>query len=83
MAPFSKLIKFILLALLRAYQYLVSPLLGPRCRFYPSCSEYACDAVKHYNPFYAFWLIIKRLLRCHPLCEGGVDPIPLTKKKSL
>lgn len=64
------------LALLRAYQYAVSPLLGRNCRFYPSCSEYAQEAVQKYGTLRGGWLTLKRLARCHPFHPGGVDPVP-------
>lgn len=66
----------ILIFFLRCYQYGISPLLGSRCRFYPSCSSYAIDALKIHGTFAGFWLALKRLLRCHPWHPGGVDPVP-------
>jgi putative membrane protein insertion efficiency factor len=64
------------LLFLRAYQYAVSPLLGRNCRFYPSCSEYAQEAVQKYGTLRGGWLTLKRLARCHPFHPGGVDPVP-------
>lgn len=64
-----------LIALLRAYQYGVSPFLGRNCRFYPSCSEYAIEAVERHGGRGA-WLATKRLCRCHPWHPGGFDPVP-------
>lgn len=58
---------------LRGYQYFISPLLGQRCRFYPSCSQYAIEALTKCNFFKGCYLIIRRLLRCHPFHPGGVD----------
>lgn len=69
-----------LVGLLRCYQYLISPLLGNRCRFYPSCSEYAVIAIKDRGVLLGLWLAVKRLLRCHPLHPGGHDPVPNSKK---
>jgi len=66
----------ILLAVLGAYRRLVSPLLPPACRFYPSCSAYAAEAVRRHGALKGSYLTVKRLARCHPLCEGGVDPVP-------
>jgi uncharacterized protein len=63
--------------LIRIYQYTVSPLLGPRCRFYPSCSQYALEAVQQHGAFKGAWLALARLLRCHPFHPGGFDPVPL------
>ena len=62
--------------LLRAYQLLISPLLGPRCRFYPSCSQYAIEAVQLHGSLRGSWLGLRRLLRCHPWHPGGYDPVP-------
>lgn len=66
----------ILLALIRAYQYLVSPMLGPSCRFTPTCSEYAVEALKKYGVIKGGWLSVKRVGRCHPWHDGGYDPLP-------
>ena len=66
----------ILIALLRFYKYLVSPLLGNNCRFYPSCSTYALEAVELHGVIRGLYLATKRLLKCHPFHEGGIDPVP-------
>ena len=63
---------------IRAYQLLVSPLLGPRCRFYPSCSSYALEAIRAHGPLRGTWLAGRRLLRCHPWNAGGLDPVPFS-----
>jgi putative membrane protein insertion efficiency factor len=76
MMIFSKIIKFIFISLIKAYQYTLSPLLGPSCRFYPSCSEYAVQAIGRHGPFGGLLLAVKRILRCHPFHPGGVDPVP-------
>ncbi len=65
-----------LMLLIRAYQLAISPLLGPRCRFYPSCSCYAHEAIARHGPALGLWLAIKRILRCHPFTPGGYDPVP-------
>jgi hypothetical protein len=70
------MIKGLLVALVRAYQLLVSPLLGPRCRFYPTCSNYALEALQLYGPLKGGWLALRRVGRCHPWHEGGVDLVP-------
>ena len=62
--------------LIRLYQRFVSPLLGPRCRFYPSCSNYALQAVQQFGTLRGSWLAVKRLFRCHPWHPGGYDPVP-------
>lgn len=68
--------KALLLALLRFYRYAVSPLLGPRCRFFPSCSEYTAEAIQKYGALKGSLLAGKRLARCHPWNAGGFDPVP-------
>ncbi len=67
--------RFIVL-LIRGYQHLISPLMGPSCRYSPTCSEYARQAVVKYGVFKGLWLGVKRVLRCHPWHEGGYDPLP-------
>ncbi|HSW93709.1 MAG TPA: membrane protein insertion efficiency factor YidD [Gammaproteobacteria bacterium] len=62
--------------LIRGYQYLVSPLLGQRCRFYPPCSSYAIEAIHTRGCLHGFYLTLKRILRCHPYGKGGYDPVP-------
>lgn len=62
--------------LIRLYQWTVSPLLGPRCRFYPSCSQYAQQAILRFGLLSGGWLALKRLGRCHPWHPGGLDPVP-------
>ena len=66
----------LLLALLRFYKRNISPLLGKRCRFYPTCSEYMYEAVMRYGTLKGFWMGTKRLVRCQPFCRGGYDPVP-------
>ena len=66
----------LLMWIIRGYQLGVSPLLGPRCRFYPSCSCYAQTAIERYGVLRGGWLGLRRLLRCHPFREGGYDPVP-------
>lgn len=69
------------IGLVRGYQLVISPWLGPRCRFYPSCSHYACEALQSHGLFGGSWLTLRRLARCHPFCEGGVDPVPAVPAK--
>jgi uncharacterized protein len=70
-----------LVLLIRAYQYAISPLLGPRCRFYPSCSQYTLEAVTRFGVLHGTWLGLRRLGRCHPWHPGGYDPVPSTPRK--
>ncbi len=72
----GKIISAFLSILLKTYQYLISSLLGNRCRFYPSCSQYALDAIESHGVLRGCYLILKRILRCHPWCQGGVDLVP-------
>ncbi len=65
-----------LLALIACYRYFISPLLGPHCRYSPSCSDYAQQAITRHGPLKGLWLGVKRVCRCHPLHEGGYDPVP-------
>ena len=71
--------RFVLKILIRAYQLVLSPLLGPRCRFYPSCSHYAIEAIDTHGAIRGSWLTAKRISRCHPWHEGGFDPVPACK----
>ena len=68
--------RHVLMGIIRIYQLAVSPLFGPRCRFYPSCSCYAHTAIERHGALRGSWLGAKRLLRCHPFSEGGYDPVP-------
>ncbi|TNF69028.1 MAG: membrane protein insertion efficiency factor YidD [Gammaproteobacteria bacterium] len=63
------------------YRYTISPVLGPRCRFYPSCSRYSIDAIVRFGILYGLFLSIKRLLKCHPCHQGGFDPVPEIKQE--
>ena len=65
-----------LILLVRAYQRLISPLLPPSCRYYPSCSAYAVTALERFGPLRGTWLALRRLGRCHPWSDGGVDHVP-------
>lgn len=64
------------IALIYIYRYTLSPLIGNQCRFAPTCSHYAEDALKKYGAVRGIWLAVKRIARCHPWHEGGFDPIP-------
>jgi putative membrane protein insertion efficiency factor len=71
----------VLIFFLRVYRYVVSPFLGNNCRFYPSCSSYAETAIRRYGAWRGSGLALRRLSRCHPWHEGGVDPVPDLNEK--
>ena len=68
--------RMLVVSLIRSYQRLVSPRLGANCRFSPTCSSYASEAISRFGVFKGTWLGLRRLGRCHPLHEGGYDPVP-------
>ena len=68
--------KALLLLLIRGYQYALRPMLGANCRFHPSCSEYAREALERYGALKGTWLALRRIARCHPYHSGGFDPVP-------
>ncbi len=68
--------KSLLLGLIAVYRYVISPLLGRNCRFMPSCSEYASEAIHRHGSVRGGWLALRRVLRCHPWNPGGYDPVP-------
>jgi len=68
--------KTLLLLMIRAYRYFLSPWIGGQCRFTPTCSVYAMQALETYGAARGSWLAVRRLLRCHPFCPGGHDPVP-------
>jgi hypothetical protein len=68
--------KAFLLGLVRGYQYAIRPLLGANCRFYPSCSDYAREAIERHGALKGSWLALRRVVRCHPYHPGGYDPVP-------
>lgn len=75
----QKLIKRFFILLIKIYQYAVSPFLGQNCRFYPSCSSYTIQAIELHGIFKGSWLALRRIIRCNPLCDGGIDPVPGTE----
>ncbi len=68
--------KSLLVGLIKFYKKFISPLTPPSCRFYPSCSSYALEAVERYGALRGGWLAVKRVARCHPFSQGGYDPVP-------
>ena len=71
------MVKALLVLGIRFYRRCISPLFPPCCRFRPTCSAYALEALEKHGALRGTWLTIRRLLRCHPLCRGGFDPVPL------
>ena len=81
MGKFIKIIQDLICLLFRMYRYLISPFFGKNCRFYPSCSMYAEQALEEHGILYGGILTLRRILKCHPWHEGGVDPVPLNRNK--
>ena len=71
-----------MIALIRAYKLLLSPFLGQNCRYYPGCANYAIEAIERHGALSGTWLAVRRIARCHPLNEGGIDPVPETLERS-
>ncbi|OUW80604.1 MAG: membrane protein insertion efficiency factor YidD [SAR86 cluster bacterium] len=72
----SKLINFVFILPIKMYQIVLSPLIGPSCRFNPTCSHYAIQAITKYGALKGLYLALKRIIRCHPWGESGNDPVP-------
>ncbi|NJL40220.1 MAG: membrane protein insertion efficiency factor YidD [Leptolyngbyaceae cyanobacterium SM1_4_3] len=68
--------KALLISLIRGYRLLISPLFPPTCRFQPTCSQYAIEAIARHGAVQGSWLATRRILRCHPFHSGGYDPVP-------
>jgi len=79
--PIQRYCSQALIKVIRGYQRYISPLSAPSCRFYPSCSHYAIEALTRFGPLKGSWLTSKRLLKCHPLHPGGEDPVPEKPKR--
>jgi len=78
-----RLLSLPLLVLLRIYRTFISPVIPAACRYHPSCSQYAQEAVRAHGPVLGSWFSLKRLLRCHPWAAGGPDPVPPSSRKRL
>lgn len=72
----GRAVRTALVLAVRGYQVAISPLLPPSCRYYPTCSHYAVEALERYGPWRGSWLALRRILRCHPFRPGGFDPVP-------
>lgn len=70
-----KIVKFPFIAIIKIYRYFISPLIGANCRFLPTCSDYAMQAIEKYGVLKGGFLSIKRILKCNPFCKGGVDEL--------
>ncbi|MGQ0845943.1 MAG: membrane protein insertion efficiency factor YidD [Sporichthyaceae bacterium] len=73
--------KYLFMGLIRVYQWTVSPLLGPRCKYWPSCSRYGYEAFSRHGTVRGAWLTAWRILRCNPFSHGGVDPVPPARRR--
>jgi len=76
MKPLLQILSYPFIALIKLYQWLISPLLGSQCRFTPTCSNYSLQAFRKYGLFKGFWLTVTRIARCHPWGGHGEDPVP-------
>src|SRR5207247_2296313 len=79
--PESAVMKYVLIGILKAYRLLISPLYGQVCRYHPSCSAYALEAVTVHGSVKGSWLAVRRLARCHPWAAGGYDPVPPRRQR--
>ena len=80
MATTSPILRRFVIGLINIYRFAISPLIGPRCRFMPTCSEFTHDAIQVHGTCKGIFLGVKRLLKCHPWHSGGYDPVPQLKK---
>lgn len=83
MGKIAKILQYSIIFTIKVYRFCVSPFFGMHCRFHPTCSRYAEEALREHGTLIGSGLIIKRLLRCHQWCSGGIDPVPKNKSKNL
>lgn len=76
MKQLKTILSFPFIAIIKLYQWILSPMLGPKCRFTPTCSNYALQAFKKYGPIKGLWLASRRIVKCHPWGPHGYDPVP-------
>jgi putative membrane protein insertion efficiency factor len=76
MKGLPKILSYPFIFLIKIYQKIISPIMGPKCRFTPTCSNYAVEALKKYGVFKGTWLAVKRIAKCHPWGGSGYDPVP-------
>ncbi|MBL4603115.1 MAG: membrane protein insertion efficiency factor YidD [Emcibacteraceae bacterium] len=76
----SAILSYFLKALITVYKYVISPLLGPKCRYLPTCSSYAMEAIDIHGPIKGGWMAIRRIIRCNPWGNSGYDPVPAKKQ---
>ncbi|MBW3568124.1 MAG: membrane protein insertion efficiency factor YidD [Proteobacteria bacterium] len=74
--------RYILIRLIKLYQMVLSPYIGGQCRFHPTCSAYAIEAIERHGALRGGWLMLRRIGRCQPLCEGGFDPVPVDTRST-
>jgi putative membrane protein insertion efficiency factor len=83
MTPSARWPRLLLAAPIRAYRFFLSPWLGSACRFEPTCSRYALEAIENHGAAAGAYLAVRRVLRCHPWCDGGIDPVPRADRCSM
>ncbi|MGB1327426.1 MAG: membrane protein insertion efficiency factor YidD [Porticoccaceae bacterium] len=76
-------VRSLIIGLIKLYQYLLSPFLGQNCRFHPTCSQYAVEAINEHGVLKGGYLSMRRIIKCHPFNEGGLDPVPKKQDKPL
>lgn len=76
MAMLSRLVQNLLLLVIHTYRHTFGLFLGGQCRYHPTCSAYALDAIRQWGPLKGSWLTARRIARCHPFAKGGIDPVP-------